>query len=307
MICGVLITHSSLFTMRQATTKTNFAAKLTPAAFKNIGSYPVQPSVVNFPSYEASNFQSSKNNVKNDKQKPKWYQRKAFKYPMVFSGASVFLDNYLEQQQYQSILNESDDVAEKDPELYAVMLQIKKDLGITNKVNFRIRHKAPFEQAMGEFKIGRKNPDNPLPEIPCTVLLTPDYKLLSKPDLIHTIAHELEHVRQHLQYLGSYHARESSSDVRMKKRETAADAASADYQYCSECLHDVASSYKGFIKHEPHDTEHGYFTTEYGYFSSQDYQLYIDRACEDNAMCKAHRSGTHDSHGTSLKDFLPQK
>lgn len=247
-----------------------------------------------------------KDSKKDGSKKTNWYKRKLFKYPMIFLGSSALFDNYMEQQEYHTTLNESDD-AIKDPELYAVMLQIKKDLNITNKVNFRIWHKQPHKNVIAQFKRGRKLHDSPLPEIPATILISPNYKSMTKSDLICTIAHELEHMRQYLRYPGSYHLYDDISEIRIKKAEMGADAAAADYLYCSECLTDLASSIKGFIVYDPHDTEHGYFTTEYGYFSPEDYQPYIDRACENDAMCKAHREKTHRNPNTPLEHFLPTR
>ncbi|MEI7670452.1 MAG: hypothetical protein WCJ33_10260, partial [Pseudomonadota bacterium] len=87
------------------------------------------------------------------------------------------------------------------------------------------------------------------------------------------------------------------------KLEIGADAAAADYQYCSECLGVVA----GFAgEHEPQETFFGYITTPKGYFSKQDYLLYQTRAKEACALCPAHSKWiSFEQSKPSLKDFLP--
>ena len=87
------------------------------------------------------------------------------------------------------------------------------------------------------------------------------------------------------------------------KLEIGADAAAADYQYCSDCLQEV-SDFQGY-SYSPQDTYFGYITTPAGYFSDEDYKLYRDRAKEDCALCLAHKSGTHKNLSTAMKDFLP--
>lgn len=295
--------HTSLLSMRSTVTKTNVASKIKPKFFTNFETYQVQPSIVDFPSYE-----SSQNNTKNNQQKKKWYQRKAFKYPARFVMASPFLCYLMDKYEYQSMLNESEDIAEIDHELYEVMLQIKKDLEVTHEINFRIGHNLP-EHVSAQFIKGNKLRDNFLPEIPSTILLTPKYKSLSKSYIIHTIAHELEHARQAFEYPESYNIYTDpmalNENVQAKKREMGADAGSSDYQYCYPCLESVALQ-KNFIEYEPQDTQYGYFTTKLGYFSPQDYDLWIQRAKEDCALCPAHKAGTADNPNTPLKDFLPQ-
>lgn len=291
--------HASLQSMRSTVTKTNKLSKAISKFFPNVGNYPVQPSIVDFPSYESTN--SSKNN----QQKKKWYQRKAFKYPMRFAIASPFLDYLMDMYEYQSMLNESDDLAKKDPELYFVAQTIKNDLGITEDINFRIWKQSQDNAA--QFKVGSKLKDSPLPKFPCSILISPNYKSKHKSDLIFIIAHELEHARQWFEYTGSYAADDSSQIARTMKREMGADAAASDYQNCYECLQlQIASINNPVLRHNPANTEYGYFTTEKGYFSPKDYDLWIQRAKEDCALCPAHKAGTADNQNTPFKDFLPQ-
>jgi hypothetical protein len=214
----------------------------------------------------------------------------------------------LDQTRSQDICEYSENAEKIDPELYEVFLKMKNDYGITDEIDFRIlppfdqltvRQQAKYVQSMLMYEPNRK-----------IVLIQNHYKWWPKGVLINGIAHELEHHRQHTRMSGSYFDRsqdiENNIDAFNVRSEIGADAAAADYSYCSKCLKYIAIC-RG-LNHEPQETDLGYITTPKGYFSKKDYELYIDRAKEDGALCPAHqRPFSIFRLRVPLKDYLPTK
>lgn len=228
---------------------------------------------------------------------------------------SKYQDKKALEEAKQLIFDNSDDLAVVDPEIYEVCLQIMKDYGIKENINFRVRHSNlndKFEPD-NSFEVFLKDFANTAHNfIPIdTIIFSPFYKVYSKPLLIKTIAHELEHTRQFHKYPGSYHGNfYNINDIR--KLEQAADAAALDYQYCPECLfsHTLPSGpILAASPYEPEETEYGYFTSKKGYFAEPDYRLYANRNdCEfGDSSCLAHQyfQDAHTRRDIPLKDFLP--
>lgn len=178
-----------------------------------------------------------------------------------------------------------------NPELHAVFMKTKNDLGIKEDVKLRIvknKHLSEVPSSQG-FYSGYAN----------TVYLgLVDF--LPQSQIIHNIVHELEHHRQTYKYPGS----SPFSYRKWDSNEQAADAASAGYQNCYDCLREVALAVD-HIPYEPEETGNGFFTSPKGYFTSQDYELYAEEAQRNNAQCPAHKAGTAGNLQTPLRDFLP--
>jgi hypothetical protein len=237
----------------------------------------------------------------------KYWGRKAIPLLGIAAGFYKFGDILVSKDQNpqklesrkQELLDISDDAAILDPELYEVFLQIKKDYGITEDIDFRIAHPESLPAEACYFP-----PFN-------IILLYSEYKDLSKPELINAIAHELEHHRQYYRYPGSFHIDFLDRDKfgRLKndvdlKAEVGADAAACAYQYCSKCL--KSQIYRGH-DYRPRNREHGYFTSDQGYFSKSDVRLFAKQAKIDRALCLAHQKfdKAHKMPNIPLKDFLP--
>jgi hypothetical protein len=198
---------------------------------------------------------------------------------------------------------------EKDPELYEVFLQIKKDYGITEDIELRISKPLDMQNNNQNITNSCANDHSNSyahTKLPLFIVLREDYKSWSKPLTIHVLAHELEHCRQQLEYPASYSL---NTQIPWNKilGEQAADAAAADYQYCNECLMTIPRLKYDYYSN-PKETDFGYITTENGYFSHEDFMLYIIRATMDNAKCKAHSKNLcpADYANEPLKNFLPQ-
>ncbi len=249
--------------------------------------------------------------------KKRWYQSKLFKRSMIYLfGINPILDNGSKIHQYNTVVSNTVDMKEADPELYDVCMSIKKDLKIVDDIQFRVIESD--NNYFPEFLAGQTKPIRflfPIEKTYTFVLINSNYKNQknAKSVVIHIIAHELEHVRQLLcnqdtqKYSDSYDFKKTPlcwDDVKRNlKLETGADAASCDYQDCSVCLQ--AAQTRSEHEHNPKDTDLGYFTTSHGYFSKQDYDLWIKRAQENDALCPAHRNNKADDPNTPLKDFLP--
>lgn len=213
------------------------------------------------------------------------------------------------------VFDHSDDLAVVDPEMYDVCLQIMKDYGIREHVNFRVKHSnvnIQFEQDDSDENKLRDvvNTANNLIEVD-TIIFSPFYKIYSKPHLIKIIAHELEHTRQFHRYSGSYHGDFNNRDD-ARKLEQAADGAALDYQYCPECILSQTLPYGPILSakpYEPEETEHGYFTSKLGYWAIPDYELYANRDdCKiGDARCLAHKYSqyAHIRQDIPLKKYLP--
>lgn len=104
---------------------------------------------------------------------------------------------------------------------------------------------------------------------------------IRNPELIGTLVHELEHVRQFAKCSGSYHGKNSW------QKEQGADAATAGYFNCWVCLCENAKALG---------------LTERGYFGEDDYNSYIARAKEENKLCIDHKNCNIDFNNKS--DFL---
>jgi hypothetical protein len=199
-----------------------------------------------------------------------------------------------------------------DPELYALFLKIKKDLGITENIDFRI---ASFENS------GLQGAPAAYSHQFQTIMLMKDYKKIDKNQIIYLLSHELEHVRQYLHYPGSYQiatygdlkeslnlGEQSPTGIHLKA-ETGADANAMGYFDCPECLKYNAADRKKhpMAQYQPRDLPSGYFTTPLGYFAAEDIEPYIERACKEGELCKAHKMlGDPKEINTSLpKKFDP--
>ncbi|MCX5923231.1 MAG: hypothetical protein NTU89_01560 [Candidatus Dependentiae bacterium] len=89
----------------------------------------------------------------------------------------------------------TDDVATVDPELYQVVLRMKKDLGIMQDVPVRIEK--PGSRILGDNSSAHFNP-----ALDC-IIIKNDYRKWSKSVLIATLRHELEHYCQSHGHIGS--------------------------------------------------------------------------------------------------------
>lgn len=216
---------------------------------------------------------------------------------------------------YQAMMDITQDAQDIDPELYEVFLKIKDDYGIKEDIQLRIFRPwyqllfKPYDALEGIFSISFVTTQENYNFVYNVVFLGSTYKYWSKSFLIYTLSHELEHIRQLKKMKGSYFDidQDMKNDTKAfrAKLEIGAEAAAADYQYCSECLREVAQ--KTNRNNNPQETDFGYVTTPQGYFSKQDFKLWEDRAREACALCPAHKTGTHKNPNTPLKDFLPPK
>ena len=260
---------------------------------------------------------STNSSGQSTQRKKRWYQSKFFKRSMIYIFViNPILDNRLKSYQYNTVVSNTVDMKEANPELYDVCMSIKKNLKIVDDIQFRVIKSV--NNYFPEHLSGQTKPIIflfPIEKTYMFVLINDNYKNQknAKSVVIHIIAHELEHVRQFLchqdtqKYSDSYDDTKTPlclDDVKQNLRiETGADAASCDYQDCSVCLQAVQTRCQHV--HDPKDTDLGYFTTSHGYFSKQDYDLWIQRAQENDALCPAHRNNKADDPHTPLKDFLP--
>jgi predicted SprT family Zn-dependent metalloprotease len=201
------------------------------------------------------------------------------------------------EEKRQYILNNSDDLSVVNPLLYEVCLQIKKDYGIAENIDFRVAHSGTNFILPNAGAVYFSDQD--------MIIFSSQYKNMSKPRLIHLIAHELEHFRQKHKYPTSFHENfEEITDWHLRA-ETAAEAAALDYQYCQKCL--SSQSYLDTHTHEPHENEYGYFSSKTGYMTWPDLKLYVDRARKDCALCPAHQKYWFASlrNDIPLSEYLP--
>jgi hypothetical protein len=204
------------------------------------------------------------------------------------------------------VLKFTDSVEEKDPELYNVFLKIKEDYGIVEDIHFRMLkplNATNLNTLETDAYFLYADNDPAFVNYPF-LIINSAYKSWTQPETIHILAHELEHCRQRAAHSGSYSLKNNKEQGSNILSEQAADAASADYQYCKHCLNEIVTRFGH--THEPKDTDFGSITTSKGYFSCLDYMIYQQRAQEANALCKAHAQGTDHNLKTPLKDFLPQ-
>lgn len=218
----------------------------------------------------------------------------------------------------------SDDIADVDPELYSVILKIKKDIGIAEDVPVRIAKKG--KSILPADALGAYNP-----RLDC-IFLQNDINVQRRSNLIHILVHEFEHYRQNHNYHGSFHVKHLNPEQIKKtnlSQETGADAASAGYFDCPDCLKEIQAD---AWPHNPHETDQGHFSTPKGYFSNTDYDDYIKNSECEERFCAPHkdinnyfkhlRSQIKDGLRVSpeamadfieqqnsrpLKDFLPEK
>ncbi|MBP6892234.1 hypothetical protein KBB68_01505 [Candidatus Babeliales bacterium] len=197
---------------------------------------------------------------------------------------------YLKERQYKNL---SDDAAVVNPQLNDVFIQIRQDFGIKENVKLRVfKNNSDFFRLIGGEGVYSYYSKS-------VYLAFVD--VLSKPKIIHNIAHELEHHRQYQKYPRSF----PFSYVKWINNEQGADAASAGYQNCYDCLREVALGTT--YRHEPNNTPYGFFTTLSGYFSPQDYELYAQESQKNNAQCPAHKARIQADIYPTLKDFVPEK
>ena len=243
--------------------------------------------------------------------KSKWYQGKWKYFTGLGAGAAtgiglyyafnIKLSNILSDK-----LNNSDDAEILDPELYAVFLKIKKDMGITENIQFRISKPGYL---LNNGANAYYNYDFNI------IMIDPKFYKNSHPNMIiHTLVHELEHVRQYLGSVGSYPTSQTNiliSKLQGKhsktgahlKVETGADASAAGYFDCHDCLKNVQKNHGP--EYNPSNLVSGYFTTDSGYFAPQDYDSYIERACREGERCKAHqilRDKNKQKYGIEFSD-----
>ena len=180
-----------------------------------------------------------------------------------------------------------------DPELYALFLQIKKDLGITENIQLRIGYSN---------NPGLSYSPAAYSHLFKTIMIDANYNKLNKEKLIFILAHELGHVQQYFGYPESYKIPSIYEQVRSmeqgiksksnihRKAETSADANAADYFDCPECLKSRRESIYDNPMTQYYALEQGSkdFTVG-GYFSPQDYDSYIQRAYLDGQLCQGHK------------------
>ncbi len=210
---------------------------------------------------------------------------------------------------FKNIAQFSKDAKDHDPEIYKLFLKIKEALGVTENINFRI---GTAECIILENNIASYNWNFN------TLTLHEDYKNLDPINLIQTIAHELEHMKQFYHYPDSYHIPSFKELIYSKKQgiqsktgihlkaETGADANTAGYFDCPKCLEYLANNRENpLLKHNPQNLPSGYFTTQLGYFSEKDYKDYIARACLDGELCKAHKLIEDAKQDVTIFRYLP--
>ena len=173
----------------------------------------------------------------------------------------------------QKKLVEDASLIDKNTEIYAVFERIKTDFGITEEVAL---YEGSLKSAEGHYTSALYLPTQTAIIINRAHLQNMQNKR-EKTRLIQTIAHELEHHRQHNNYFGSYHGSDQCAT------EHGAEAAAAGYVDCAECLEFLQQRElsRPIIQTEG-------ITGKDGYFTVLDYASYVQRACQEGTLCKAH-------------------
>lgn len=187
-------------------------------------------------------------------------------------------------------------VKDQDPDVYALFLKIKNDYGIREDiplylmqhgVNYYNRNTKSRAALTTKYLSTNPHVTNNFPEI----FISSDYTKWDKSYVRYVLAHELEHVRQGLKYVGSYHGTHRACE------EQAADAAAYDYiGDCPECLQEQIPRCRRVYKYNLVETEHGVLTTSEGYFAAEDVDLWIQR-CQDekSLLCLDHEKQFKDT------------
>lgn len=228
--------------------------------------------------------ESSKNSISN-------------KEPIV-SNENMLQDELIKKDNYKSdqrFLN-SQKAELIAPKLNSTFLKIKKLLGIQEDIHLRINTNTDNFSLNADALF--------LPQYNC-IIINAEYSNWSPFQIIRTLVHELEHVKQIYHYPDSYKLSSlkayQTSKIKGKKSETGehlkaetgADASAAGFFDCPECLHEISKQYEKaknpLLKYNPEELQSGYFTTELGYFAPKDYQPYIKRACLDGELCEGHK------------------
>ncbi len=332
----LLAAHGQAFGMRQVVSRTNLGAKVAAASGTSALSTPLRSSreiLETAPMFgqksqqERQSFESDQQ--PNNNRETNWLKNKYVQAGGWGFGAWALYDQYQMdcknekefEEEMAIMFKETKDLAVEDPELYKACLRIKNDMGITQDVYFRVTDPVydyadmGKDQITGGFLPVYKKYEHAIVPSVNILLLCYDYKNRSKPLVIKTIVHELEHCRQRNKYFGSYHTEKTfeNNDLARKegdaiRGEVGADAAAADYMHCSACLDEL--SLQARHDHDPKDTEYGYFTTIKGYFSKKDYLLYRDRAKKNCALCRAHKGPLGFMKQPSINEpwmnFLPR-
>lgn len=203
------------------------------------------------------------------------------------------------EEEWVDIVKKSQKLKEVDFETWNIFCKIKLDLGITEDVQALIvphDYEIRGNDVFCAMYVSDKH----------AILLRAGYRHESYSKLLYTLAHELEHHRQNLEYLGSYHGFSGA------KQEHAADAAAAGYIQCAECLKKIATYYRcrkyndlsGFDVEEKISKK---MCRSTGYFGPKDFDPYITRAEDDNCLCQAHRVGATIDDKCNLKNYVPVK
>ena len=147
------------------------------------------PTVSTFPQYDT--YLNQDTDAKN-----RWYKSKWFKYPLLATLIGVGIVPAALRYYHDSVwLDLSDDAAHKDPELYELFLQIKKDYGIIDHVNLRIlrtfdelNEKQKNSFLVANNLIGKESGMYLWDKD--TIVVGHQYKKWNKSKLIYTLAHQ---------------------------------------------------------------------------------------------------------------------
>lgn len=202
-------------------------------------------------------------------------------------------------QEWVDIVEKSQKVEELDPQFWNIFCQVKRDLGITEDIEVRVvpyNYEIRGDDQFHAMYVSGKH----------AILLRAGYNRESYSKLIYTLAHELEHHRQNLEYPGSYHG------FNRAKQEHSADAAAAGYIQCAECLKTI-STYHRCRK----DNDLSGFNVEekilnridpsVGYFGPKDFEPYIVRAMDDHCLCQAHQVDANVNDKYNLQNYVPMR
>ncbi len=192
--------------------------------------------------------------------------------------------------------------------IYNVFMRIQNDLGLQGKVALRLLvgdHKL-FDDLHIDSAQAFYVPETDTVFLKLDNWIVSDFSKNKKyrdcyaSCMIFTLTHELQHARQEL--VERYYAKKSSTNFLSQgstnflpqARERNADEVAARYIACWKCL-----TYVSFLPSE-HNKNSGYMTQD-------DFKPYIEKAKENNCLCKAHNPDASCEIQEAMENYLPTK